>query len=98
MSGDPPIADARPAPSAPPQGRVELARVTLLGINAWLVALLIPCLHVGLWDARDLALFVLPLFALAPGIVLLQAQKIEWSRWILLAVYPAALGAVIASQ
>src|SRR5688500_8774898 len=96
MSGDPPIPvdpvkKHRLRPDA-----ATLARVILLGLIAWLVALLIPSLHVGLVSPTDLGLLALPLGVLVPGLALLREGNLVAARWILLAAVPASLGAAIA--
>ncbi|HJL17226.1 MAG TPA: hypothetical protein RMH99_16280 [Sandaracinaceae bacterium LLY-WYZ-13_1] len=67
----------------------------LLGVNAWLVSYLLPTLHVGAGDAWMVLGASAPLMVLAAGVALLGPRP-GWARWVLLALYPPALGAVIA--
>src|SRR5512134_479976 len=95
MSGDPPIPDA-PGTATRAADPATLARVVLLGLNAWLVVLLIPSLHVGLVGPGDLMVLAVPLTALACGIALIARGSLAAARWILLALVPATLGGAIA--
>lgn len=72
----------------------ELARLALLGVNAWVVALLVPSLHVGL-DALGALATTAPLAVLAVAVAALPRHRSR-ARWMLLAAYPAAIGGVIA--
>lgn len=69
-------------------------RVAVLGVNAWVVVLLAPAVHVGL-DLAHLALALLPLAALAYGAACL-GRRIEHARWALLLGVPAGVGGVLA--
>jgi hypothetical protein len=87
-----PVGDARSAVD-----RIELARVGLSGLNTWLVAVLIPQLHSGLGSLGQLALSTLALFAVGIGVASLRV-RIDLARWILLAIAPGVLAAVIAAR
>jgi hypothetical protein len=94
MTADPPIPDAKR--TATPPDAAALTRVVLLGLNAWLVVLLIPSLHVGLFGLVDLALIAAPLGVLGPGLAVLRSGKLVIARWVLCAAVPAAMGGAIA--
>lgn len=96
MSADPPIPVEPTEKDRAKPDVATLTRVVLLGLNAWLVALLIPSLHVGLVGAADLGLLALPLAVLGPGLFFLRGGNLSVARWVLLAGVPAALGAAIA--
>lgn len=69
-------------------------RVALLGLNAWVVALLVPSLHIGL-GSLDAIVTSVPLVVLAIGVAMLGGNR-DRARWALLAGYPASIGAVLA--
>ncbi len=75
----------------------DLLRIALLGLNAWLVVMVVPSIHVGLSSPADLALMALPLAVLASGAAVFR-HRISLARWILLAVFPTSLGAIAASR
>ncbi|MCZ7682382.1 MAG: hypothetical protein M5U28_27755 [Sandaracinaceae bacterium] len=69
-------------------------RVAVLGVNAWVVVLLAPAVHVGL-DLAHLALALLPAAPLAYGVACL-GRRVERARWALLLGVPAGMGGVLA--
>jgi hypothetical protein len=74
------------------------ARLAILGVNAWIVALLVPSLHLDVWrdgGGLDLGLLV----SIAPLVVLAVALAVPHrgaARWGLLAGYPASIALALA--
>lgn len=69
-------------------------RVALLGLNAWVISLLVPMLHVGV-DPKGALITSLPLVVLGLGLAAL-GRNVEHARWLLLAGYPPSIGGVLA--
>lgn len=76
--------------------RIEVFRVGILGLNAWLVLLVLPMSFAGIRTLAAPALVVLPLLALGLGTGALVAFR-RAAPWLLLAAYPAALAIVAAA-
>lgn len=70
-------------------------RLALLGVNAWLVTLLVPSLHLDRGFDRALLIAVAPLLVLAAA---LWVPHRGAARWGLLAGYPAALAAALGAR
>lgn len=71
----------------------ELLRVSLLGLNAWVVTLLVPSLFVGLDPLQGLVTSA-PLLVLGAGVF--AHRRGASAAWWLLGGFPAAIGAVLA--
>ncbi len=80
---------------------MESLRVGLLGLNAWVVILVVPSLHHAGFEPRALGgllpvtLALLPLALLALGLSWLRAETPR-ARWALLALFPPSLGVAVA--
>ncbi len=77
-----------------PDESSERWRVGLLGVNAWVVVVLAPLVHVDA-GAASLALALLPLAALGYGVLML-GRRLEHARWALLLGVPLCTGGVLA--
>ncbi len=78
---------------------VDLPRVALLGLNLWAVMLAIPMLYAPPASSGTLRFMWLgaPLLVLAAGTLALRRLH-ESAMWLLIAVYPAVVAAVIAGR
>jgi hypothetical protein len=90
--------DPHSAYEMPLETRKDRLRLAVLGVNAWLVVLVIPSVHAGVVSAIDLVTFGAPLALLVAGILLLRGDEPRFARWSLLAAFPAAVGALIATK
>jgi hypothetical protein len=88
--------NARPETHSSAVSRGEMARIAVLGLNAWIVSVAVPSLYVGDLDVA-LALGGAPLIPLVLGVLAL-GRHLERARWMLLATFPIAIGAVLAAQ
>ena len=76
----------------------DRARIALLGLNAWVVVVLVPTLHVGVDSLMQLALLVSPLPALALGMASLAPARVRLARILLLALVPPLIGLAVAAR
>ena len=103
---------AEDAALRPTLARSERGLLLALGLNAWVICLLLPWLHIGFGEWGQIepgladpllaglleALFcALPLGALAAGMVTVD-KRVEVARLSLLVAFPVLLGAVLASR
>jgi len=72
-----------------------MLRVWVLGVNAWAVLLLLPCLLAGPRSAMHLIWLAAPLLPLALGGALLARAR-TIAAWVLLGVFPTLMAAVVA--
>ncbi len=73
----------------------EQLRLSALGVNAWIVALVVPALHAGGVGLEQVVVGLGPLAVLAAGAMALQ-KHVDRARWTLLFGFPASLAAVLA--
>ena len=92
----PPGVEGRGLPSSTPSDRLGAARLAVLGVNAWVVCLVVPAIHTGIESIGTLAALGLPLAALAAGTFGARSAQ-PWAAWALGAGYPGALGVALAA-
>jgi hypothetical protein len=92
--GEVPAARAVERPPSPAGLGMARARVAVLGVNAWIVALLVPSLHLdgGFDRVLPLLVTIVPLVVLAVALAIPHRGA---ARWGLLAGYPAAIAAAL---
>lgn len=83
------------SPTSAPATEREALQLVALGLNAWVVAVLVPAIHAGSLGLVGTLVASLPLVVLAAGVMQLRADPGR-ARWALLFGVPAALGAVLA--
>lgn len=97
MTGDPPTPPSTGRNPAVNRPAWAALRVGILGLNAWVVAVLVPTLHVGVGGLWETLLAAIPLLGLAVGLAVLDTRR-EMARWTLLAVVGPAMAVALASR
>ncbi len=93
-----PRTTAATVPVAPSgAGRADAVRVGILGVNAWLVALVIPAARLALGSPLEIALGLAPPVALGLGLAWMERRP-GAARWALLGGFAPSLCLAIAAR
>ncbi len=75
--------------------RVDSLRVTVLGVNAWALLLLLPWLLAAPAEPTTVLWLFIPLIALGVGTLAISSQRL-FAAWVLLGVFPVLCAFIVA--